>query len=65
MFRLFGGEAGVAIRAAFRRFGGVLWLGRCFAGLGAELGGGGWGGVFLTGGGGGEKFFLQKRFKNY
>lgn len=59
-------------------WGGVLWLGRCFAGLGAKLGwrlgrhfAGFWGGVlglgrlFLTGDGGGEKFFLQKRFKNY
>lgn len=55
------------VRAMLRLFGGRSrgggGLGRRFAGF--------WGGVlglgrlFLTGGGGGEKFFLQKRFKNY
>lgn len=47
MLRRFGGEAGVAIRAAFRRFfcggAGLQRFGRRFAGFG--------GGVFLGGGG--------------
>ena len=62
----------------FRRFGGFLWLGRCFACLGAErvvavrvafrrfgggAGGGGLGRLFLTGGGGGEKFFCKNGLK--
>ena len=78
MLRRFGGEAGVAIRAAFRRFfcggAGLQRFGRRFAGFGGVLwlgrgvggvGGGvlGLGRLFLTGGGGGEKFFCKNGLK--